>query len=217
MPRHLFEAGLDQLRRLFGEGWTVEAVSSHHQDPSDWYADRVIEIRSTDLGHTTRYVVDLKPTLTPRAVSTELLSKLHLVRQVNSFTSLLVMAPWISPKTQDLLRTHGINYLDLTRNVWIRADRPAIFIYTEGQTRAPRSASQSSPAVTLSGSKAERLVRILADVRPPYRATDLAEATGLSLAYVSRLLGTLEDQLLIQRDGRTIRKVNWQGLLRARA
>jgi hypothetical protein len=177
----------------------------------------MIEIRSTDMGHAIRYVVDLKSSLTPRIVDTELLSKLRLVRQVNSFTSLLIMTPWISPKTQDLLRSHGISYLDLTGNVWIRADRPAIFIYTEGLTRAPRSASQSSSAVTLSGSKAERLVRILADVKPPYRASDLATATGLSLAYVSRLLGVLEDQLLIRRDGRTIRMVDWQGLLRARA
>ncbi|WLQ38581.1 helix-turn-helix domain-containing protein (plasmid) [Streptomyces castrisilvae] len=215
--RQLFDTGLERLRGLFGEGWTVEAAPGHQQDATDWYTDRVIEIRSTDLGHTTRYVVDLKSSLTPRTVNTELLSKLHLVRQVNSFTSLMVMAPWISPKTQDLLRAHGISYLDLTRNVWIRADRPAIFIYTEGQMRAPRSASPSSSAVTLSGSKAERLVRILADVRPPYRASDLAEATGLSLAYVSRLLGALEDQLLIRRDGRTIHTVNWQGLLRARA
>ncbi|WP_331734790.1 hypothetical protein [Streptomyces sp. NBC_00887] len=216
-PGRLFDSGLERLRGLFGEGWAVEAVPGFQQDPADWYSDRMIEIRSTDMGHTARYVVDLKSSLTPRTVDTELLSKLRLVRQVNSFTSLLVMAPWISPKTQDLLRIHGISYVDLTRNIWIRADRPAIFIYTEGQSRAPRSASQPSSAVTLSGSKVDRLVRILADVRPPYRASDLAAATKLSLAYVSRLLGTLEDQLLIQREGRTIHSVNWQGLLRARA
>ena len=216
-PGRLFDAALERLRGLFGEGWAVEAVPGFQQDPSDWYSDRMIEIRSADMGHTARYVVDLKSSLTPRTVDTELLSKLRLVRQVNSFTSLLVMAPWMSPKTQDLLRIHGISYVDLTGNIWIRADRPAIFIYTEGQSRAPRSASQPSSAVTLSGSKVDRLVRILADVRPPYRASDLAAATKLSLAYVSRLLGTLEDQLLIQREGRTIHSVNWQGLLRARA
>ncbi|MFE2337297.1 helix-turn-helix domain-containing protein [Streptomyces coelicoflavus] len=208
---------MERLRGLFGEGWAVEAVPGFQQDSSDWHTDRMLEIRATDMGSVVRYVVDLKSSLTPRTVDTELLGKLRLVRQVNSFTSLLVMAPWVSLKTQELLRAHGISYLDLTHNVWIRADRPAIFIYTEGQTRAPRTASQSSSAVTLSGSKAERLVRILADVRPPYRASDLAQATGLSLAYVSRLLGALEDQLLIRRDGRTIRTVNWQGMLRARA
>jgi hypothetical protein len=177
----------------------------------------MLDIRSEDTGSQARFVVDIEASVTPRIVDTVLLSKLHLVRQVHSFTSLLVMSPWISSKTQELLRHYGIGYLDLTGNTWIRADRPAIFIYTEGQARAPRNTAKPASAATLSGSKAERLVRILADVAPPYRASDLAEAAGLSLPYVSRLLRTLEDQMLIQRDGRTIHAVDWQGILRARA
>ncbi|MEV7003880.1 hypothetical protein AB0N62_40410 [Streptomyces sp. NPDC093982] len=215
-PEAVFDAGLRRLRSLFGEGWAVEASPGHENPPADRYADIMIDIR-TDSGQWARYVVDVKRSVTPRLVDYELAAKMRLVRQVHTFTSLLVMAEWISPKTQERLRNHGISYLDLTGNAWIRADRPAIFIYTEGASRAPRSAAQPSSAVTLSGSKAERLVRILADVRPPFRAGDLAKATSLSLPYVSRLLGTLEDQLLIRREGRTIHKVDWQGILRARA
>jgi DNA-binding transcriptional ArsR family regulator len=78
--------------------------------------------------------------------------------------------------------------------------------------------SSASPRrTTLAGPKAGRLVRLLADVEPPYRAGELAEAADLSLPYVSRLLDALEDQLLIRRKGRVITRVEWPELLRARA
>jgi hypothetical protein len=60
-------------------------------------------------------------------------------------------------------------------------------------------------------------VRFLADFVPPYQAKHISDATGVSLAWVSRLLGQLEDQLLIHRKGRTITEVKWPELLRARA
>lgn len=52
---------------------------------------------------------------------------------------------------------------------------------------------------------------------PPYRGTGLAEASGLSLGYVSKLLDAMESQRLIRREGRTVVDVEWAGLLRQRA
>ncbi len=95
--------------------------------------------------------------------------------------------------------------------------QPAIIINTQGATREPRVAAPRSARTTLAGPKAGRLVRLLADVAPPYRATQLADHTGLSLPYVSKLLDHLEDQLIIRRQGRVISDVDWIGLLRARA
>jgi hypothetical protein len=60
-------------------------------------------------------------------------------------------------------------------------------------------------------------VRLLADVAPPYRAGELGDAAKLSLPYVSRLLDTLEEQLLIRREGRIISRVDWPQILRLRA
>lgn len=90
-------------------------------------------------------------------------------------------------------------------------------IHTQGADRAPAGHRSPTSKPLLTGLRAGRLVRLLADVAPPYRATELAHRAELSLPYVSRLLDTLEDQLLIQREGRLIVSVNWQGLLRARA
>jgi hypothetical protein len=61
------------------------------------------------------------------------------------------------------------------------------------------------------------LVRLLVDVAPPYQAAQLAAATGISKGYLSKLLETMEDLLLIRREGREVVEVDWKGLLRARA
>ncbi|MET8406229.1 helix-turn-helix domain-containing protein [Streptomyces sp900116325] len=136
---------------------------------------------------------------------------------MNRNTRLLVISPWISPLTQEALRANGIDYLDLTGNISLRVSRPAIVIHTHGADRAPAGHRPPSSKPLLTGLKAGRLVRLLADTLPPYRATELAEGAKLSLPYVSRLLDTLDDQLLIQRDGKVIVSVDWQRLLRARA
>ncbi|PYC69522.1 hypothetical protein C7C46_28075 [Streptomyces tateyamensis] len=165
----------------------------------------------------TQLLVDLRKNVTPRMVEEQLLPKLDLVRQVNSYTSPMVIAPWIAPRVQLLLRENGIGYIDLTGNMSLRVPRPAIVLYTQGETRSPLAGSPRSTKATLAGPKVGRLVRLLADVFPPYRAAQLAEAAKLSLPYVSRLLDTLEDQLLIRRQGRVIKDVDWPQLLRVRA
>jgi hypothetical protein len=176
-----------------------------------------VEVRSDGDSTYAELLVDLKIDVSPRTVEENLLPKLDLVQQVTAFTTLLVMAPWISPRTQRILRDHGISYLDLTGNVSLRVPRPAIAVYTQGATRAPRTAAPLGVKATLAGPKVSRLVRLLVDIAPPYRAGELAEAARLSLPYVSRLLDTLENQLLIRREGRVITDVDWPNLLRARA
>jgi hypothetical protein len=129
-----------------------------------------------------------------------------------------VVAPWLSQRTQNELRSRGIGYLDLTGNVDWSVVVPAIRILTQGASRAPKANGRAeTKTVTLAGPRAGRVIRFLTDFQPPYRATQIADEAGTSLPWVSRLLGQLEDQLLISRDGRSIVKTDWEGLLRARA
>ncbi|MFI1013524.1 helix-turn-helix domain-containing protein [Streptomyces sp. NPDC020965] len=209
----LLERGVAHLRDLLGPGWTVAPRSE--RAPSG--VGLIIEVRPEGGNAYTELLVDAKTSVTPRLAEEVLVPKANLLRHVTGPTNLLVIAPWISPKTQELLRRHGIGYLDLTGNVSLRVTRPAIVIHTEGAPRAPRTTAPERSRTTLAGPKAGRLVRLLTDVRPPYRAMELARASGLSLGYVSRLLDSLEDQLLIRRDGREITDVDWPNLLRTRA
>ncbi|MEV5771194.1 hypothetical protein AB0L49_08080 [Streptomyces antimycoticus] len=212
-PDKLLEQGLAILSGLLGSTWTV----TPRPEPEEPHGiDVIVEVKAEGDSTFTQLLVELKPSLTPRVVDEVLVPKVGLLRRLSQYTNLMVMAPWVSPKTQQLLRHHGISYLDLTGNVSLRVRKPAIVIHTEGATRSPKTLSQEQ-RTTLAGPKAGRLVRLLADVHPPYRATQLAQSAGLSLAYISRLLDALEDQLLLRRDGRIITDVDWQELLRARA
>ncbi|MGW4623444.1 helix-turn-helix domain-containing protein [Streptomyces sp. NPDC004592] len=211
----LLQQGLEALFRLLGPEWTLTPRGDQESGSG---ADAIVEVRPDGDSVYTQLLVELKTAaVTPRMVEEQLLPKLSLIRRINHLTNLMIMAPWLSRKTQEMLREHGISYLDLTGNVSLRVSRPAIVIYTEGATRPPRGSAHEPSRTTLAGPKAGRLVRLLADVRPPYQAKELADASGLSLPYVSRLLDALEDQLLIRRGKRTIIEVDWQNLLRARA
>jgi len=218
-PETLLDQGVHALADLLGPGWTIRRVQHQGEETSssDQGADAVLEVTPAGPSPYAEFLVDLKSKISPRQAEEILLPKNALVRRVSNRTNLMLMAPWIAPRTQRILRDHGISYLDLTGNVYVRVSQPAIIINTQGAIREPRVAAPKNARTTLAGPKAGRLVRLLADVAPPYRATQLADHTGLSLPYVSKLLDHLEDQLLIRREGRVISDVDWIGLLRARA
>ncbi|MFC8247616.1 hypothetical protein [Streptomyces chartreusis] len=209
---HLLEQGIQALDALLGAEWQV----TQRPNKSKVF-DAALEVRAEGDSTFTQLLVEATQAVPPRFVVEQLVPKVQLLREVNHYTNLLVIAPWISSQARELLRKNGIAYLDLTGNVDIRVARPAIIIHTVGAEKAPRSAPREISRTTLAGVKAGRLVRLLADVPPPHRATDLHRVSTLSLPYVSRLLDTLEDQLLIRREGRIITAVDWAQLLRARA
>jgi hypothetical protein len=126
------------------------------------------------------------------------------------------VAPWLSPRTRELLAARDFAYLDLTGNVLLRLARPAVYLRLEGAHNNPTGAQARGPA-TLKGARAGRLIRLLADVRPPYRLTELARAADLNPGYVSRLLNTLSEQALLRRVRGVVRHVDWPSLLRSRA
>jgi len=138
------------------------------------------------------------------------------MRRLTEDAAILVVAPWLSPRTRRSLDELGYGYLDLTGNVSFRLARPAVVLRTTGAERDPDE-PRSSDRSRLRGLRAGRLVRVLVDVSPPYQATELAAATALSVPWVSRLLASMEDEALIVRRRRMITDVDWHQLLRARA
>jgi hypothetical protein len=128
----------------------------------------------------------------------------------------LVLAPWISPRSQELLDRLGYSYVDLTGNICLRIERPAVYVKLRGAERDPEPAAR--PPARLNGPRARRLIRWLVDVAPPYRLIDLARVSGLSKGYVSTLLEAMVDTALIDRDRRgSVRDVDWPALLVAGA
>jgi hypothetical protein len=210
----------DSLRR--GLGALADLV------PADWKIsqkparrgaavrpDAIVAVEDSR-GAVGRVIIEAWKRLVPRDVATFVGGKLPSLRGLDADASVLVVAPWLSQRTRDLLAEQGVAYLDLTGNVLLRLDRPALFIRTTGAAQDPNPALRGG--LSLRGTAAGRVVRLLADVRPPYTASAIAGATAVSVPYVSRLLTALDKEALVQRGARgLVIDVDWANLLRRRA
>jgi len=160
-------------------------------------------------------LVEAARNLAPVDARERLAPQVRLMRQLMGESAVLVIVPWLSPRTREVLETNGFGYLDLTGNISFRLRRPLVFLRQLGADRDPNPPSRGRHG--LAGARAGNLVRLLVDVAPPYRAGELAAASGISLPWVGRLLEAMEAQALIRRDGRTVVDTDWVGLLRERA
>lgn len=125
----------------------------------------------------------------------------------------LVVADWLSERAQALLRGRGFSFIDATGNAEVRLSEPGLFIRTEGAKRNPSPRPVKGP--TLRGPKAWALLRTLAEVPPPIGVRKLAEAVDVDAGYVSRVVGVLEQELLVTRVPRgPVTDVEWEGVLR---
>jgi len=136
------------------------------------------------------------------------------VASKDSLRGTLVTAPFLSPRTRQLLRQAGANYADASGNVRLAVDRPGIFVEREGAQKDPEREREPRPLVSLKGPATARVVRALCDVRPPYGIRRLAEIAGTAPASASRVVNLLEREALIERGPRDeIREVDWAALL----
>jgi hypothetical protein len=203
--------GFALMSALLQEGPGIE-LSQRNQLPRG--TDRVWQVQGDHYNGTV--LVEVFERFTPRSVD-------RLIRNLSpdklslmNTSTVLVVAPWLSPRSRELILERGWSYLDLTGNVFVRMPRPALYLRTPGAAEDPLPRPQSD--VQLRGSRINALVRVLADVEPPYRLVDLTRATGLSAGYVSRALTALHDQQLIDRaPAGAVEQVHWAALLRQRA
>ena len=206
------------LADLLGPGWNVQRLAEQADDllAADAGVDAQVEIMPPDRGRQAVLLVAARPELSPRAVRDDLARVAAILKYARSYQQILVVAPWLSPSARQELMRRNLSYLDLNGNASIRIDVPSVRIETRGTAQAPGKV-ESTRTVTLAGRRAGRLVRAMVDFAPPYRPKELADLSGVSLPWVSRLLRRLEDQLLVTRDGRMVTDVRWEDLLRARA
>lgn len=124
----------------------------------------------------------------------------------------LIAAPYLSPRTQERLRSRGFAYADRTGNVRLELAEPGLFIETTGARENP--APSSRVRKSLKGAKAGRLVRALCDFRPPVGLRELAKRAGVDPGYASRVVDFLDREALVTRTPRgPITGVDWQALL----
>lgn len=213
----LLEAAVFQLRSTLPASWKVEVANRAMagQDPTrpPTQIDALLEIQGPQGQGNASLMVEAKHVLTPRDAEHLFSGTARRYRQLNPNTPVLVVAPWLSTRTRDVLAADDINYVDLTGNVRISLPYPPLFISSTGASRDPAPVDRGKARVR--GPKAGRLVRFLLDVAPPYNVSQIAAATQLAPGYTSRLLDALDSEALIDRERRgQVKSVDVPGLIR---
>lgn len=193
------EAAVAWLRDRLPQSWEVGPTSRAEFRTQDGRVDAVIDMKGAS-GTFTTMVIEVKRVFGPRDVDRLLGGVARTLRTLAGHIPILVVAPWLSQRTQELLSDRGLNYLDLTGNALIRLDNPTVYLQAQGAAKDPSPPQRRKARVQ--GPKAGRLIRLLVDVRPPYGVRDLAAAADLAPGYVSRLLDALDDEALAERSER---------------
>ena len=204
-----FSRALDELRSSLPETWRVDVVEQRAYVPGP---DAVIRVASP-AGQSSILTVEVKSRLDPKDVES-LVARIEMRRWQNDDAVPLVVARYLGERTRASLRGRGAGYIDLTGNMYLRLDVPAVAIERTGAIKDPEPTQR--PARSLKGAKAGRLVRTLIDFLPPLGTREIAKIAQIDPGYVSRLLALLEREDYIGREPRgPVTRVDWPNLLRA--
>ena len=201
--RNLIAEAISWLRNNLPSTWKAEAVSQTMASTGPSKPNRVVDALislSTPQGGGTNFLVEAKSTFAPRDAERFLTGMAQQLRILNPNYPILVVTPWLSERSQEVLTAEDINYLDFTGNVRIALNYPSLYIASKGASRNPAPSPRA--AARLKGPKAGRLARLLVDVMPPYGVGQISEVTGLAPGYISRLLTSLDEEAIIERTKR---------------
>lgn len=205
----VLEQGITLLQSWLPSNWQIQRAADNQGDS---LADVILNVSGPQ--GTVRAVVEVKRAFSPKDVDAAA-RQARLLGRVAGSVPVVVMAPWLSERSRMLLTQAGVNYLDLAGNARFVSDYPSVFIDRHTTARGPQH-RQVIPS--LKGVKAGRVVRLLADVQPPYGVLELARYASVTAGYASRLLDALEREDLIIRGPRgRVAKVDWRELLKRRA
>jgi hypothetical protein len=188
-------------------GWRIlETKPAARRAGAPQRGDVILKVRGPG-GNTGSIRVEIKRRLEPRDVDS-------LETALPAAPSApLVVAPFISPRTQERLKAEGFGYADLTGNIHLSLSQPGLFIESSGAAQNPAPTPRERKS--LRGAKAGRLIRALCDFRPPLGLRELAKRAGVDAGYASRIVDYLDrEALLTRRERGPITNTDWSGLIR---
>lgn len=198
---------VEALANRLPEGWRLTTGRPTGRSNAAPEVDAVLKFRRPE-SSTGSVLVEARTRLEPRDVD-----YLAATLRPTSDEPVLIVARFLSPRTQQRLRDSGFAYADLTGNVRLSLSEPGLFIETSGASRNPEPDVRDRKS--LKGAKAGRLVRALCDFRPPVGLRELAKRAGVDPGYASRVVAFLTREALVARTARgPITSVDWSALLR---
>lgn len=159
-----------------------------------------------------RFAVEYKAPGTPRQVEAAIM---QLRRYLGASADLrpLVVAPYLKPELLERLAEEGISAVDLSGNMAITVPGRWLVIRSGAPNRFPASATIKN----IYRGKSALVCRALM-LKGEYpsataMANELGDAAGVTLPTVSKVLTSLEEELLVVREGGTIRVIQPSRLL----
>lgn len=170
--------------------------------------DGEMEIQTPRQGHV-RFNARAVGNLEPRDVSSIATT---LRRAVPTRQGLLV-SPFVSDRSRELLTMENISFIDLTGNIRLFSERPEIFIDRRGSGKNPKPTLRSR--TSFRGPITGRIVRFLCETPPPLAVRKIADVTKVNPGNVSRILELAAAENLIDRGVTgNVTGINWEALLR---
>lgn len=167
--------------------------------------DATVKLSAPD-GTSSTVLLEFKTELTPSTAE----SAWRALRSIGSLG--ILVAPLISKRTQKFMRDREIAYFDLAGNAYWRLDSPALFVSVSTGDQVP---TRHSRGRRLGGKKAGRLIRYICEKTPPFSVGELASSLSIDAGNVSRYLGLLRSDGLVERGARgVVTSVDWEGTLR---
>jgi len=205
--------GLEEIRRRLPAGWRLDTTPGLKKTPPTGTRelDALVRLKGPD-GRCVNLATEVKTDGSPRTTRTAL----QQFRSYASKTDLLFIAPFLPRRSREIAKAEGANYADLTGNIRLALNRPAIFLRDRGADVNPYCGKDIERSLT--GPRAARVILWICQLKPPVTSwllTQAAQGSKVSLAYVSRLIQLLEREDLVRRAPRgPIREVDRPGLVR---
>lgn len=209
--RELAAWAIRRLREILPPSWEVVEEQREIATVGD-RPDAILALRTQH--NYASVIVEAKASLSPKGADT-VLAQLGPYLTKFGRAEVLVVAPSLSPRTQERLRTNGWNYLDQDGNVFLNIESPTVFVQVAAPKGAAARAARSESALRLSSATAARVVRTLVDCTPPLTNGEIAQAATTTAGYVSKVLDGLDNERLVTKGKRgSVVDVDWEGLLR---
>ena len=145
----LIDRAVAWLNERLPEQWEAERSSLQETSGPDASPrqNAVLNIRAPNRAVGT-LAVEARSSLEPRAAAHLLPALAQTLRSLAGSVPVLVIAPWLSARTRELLSAQGINYIDLTGNVLVSLRNPGMFISSQGAVAQPAAGAPRTSART---------------------------------------------------------------------
>lgn len=202
----LLRAAEETVRSVMPSTWSI--VIDHQsvlgRSRAVYQPDALLSIVTPD-GTRTAVLIECKGVVAPRDVAS-------VARQLDSYIAAaaqrglevggaIVAAPFISPTTRAHLDQRGLGWFDITGNLRLRLDRPAVFLDRRGADRSGFRDPADRMLKSLRGPAAAKVVLELCETSLPVGVRDLAERAQVGVATSARVLELLDREAVIARTG----------------